>query len=251
MASSLALAGCGEPGTEAPVSAPHASESQSLRDGADEESASERRIVVYQTTSLQLYTVDRKGNPQLVAERSGTPVVSPDGDKVAYAKLPDTWNAGDPVVQADLYVLDSSGRSTRLTQGQDDTEPVWTPDGGSLLFQSTRRSGMASLWKVRASGSGLDQVTNEDVVRNSPSYIPNPASSSTVQWAPAGRRIVVYSTTSLTNGEVRVIAFDRALNVQQSFSLGLGYAPQWTEHGTVVFTQNIAGQTYSVEVGVD
>lgn len=245
MASSLALAGCGEAGAEASASTePLTAESQSLKEGAD----AQRRIIVYQTSSLQLYTVDTNGNPRLVAQRSGPPVVSPDGSKVAYARLPDTWNVGDPVTQADLYVLDSKGRSTLLTRGYDDTEPLWSPDGTILLFQSTRRTGMASLWKVRVSGAGLDQVTNEGSVRN---YVPNPASSTTVQWAPTERRIIVYGTSSLINGDVRIIAFDRVLNMEQSYSLGVGYAPRWTDHGTVVFTQNNGGQLRDIEVSVD
>lgn len=248
MASSLALAGCGEAGAEASASTePFAEESQSLREGAD----TQRRIIVYQTSSRQLYAVDKKGNPRLIAERSGTPVVSPDGRRVAYAKLPDTWNVGDPVAQADLYMLDSAGRTTLLTRGYDDTEPVWTPEGNTLLFQSTRRTGMASLWKVGLGGAGLEQVTNENSVRSGLGYIPNPASSTTVQWAPTERRIIVYGTSSLANGDVRIITFDRVLNVEQSYSLGMGYAPQWTDEGTVVFTQNNGGQLSYVEVSVD
>lgn len=125
MASSLVMAGCGEPAAEASVE-PYASESQSLDEGA----TNERRIIVYQTTSLQLYTVDKKGREVLLAQRSGVPMVSPDGTSVAYAKLPDTWNAGDPVEHAELHVFDSkSGKSERLTSGHDDAEPIWTPDG--------------------------------------------------------------------------------------------------------------------------
>ncbi|WP_240359045.1 TolB family protein [Pyxidicoccus trucidator] len=249
MASSLVMAGCGEPAAEASASVdPYASESQSLDEGV----ANERRIIVYQTTSLQLYTVDKKGKDVLLAQRSGVPMVSPDGRQVAYAKLPDTWNAGDPVEHAELHVFDSkSGKSERLTRGHDDAEPIWTPDGRNLLFQSTRRTGMASLWKVRVGGNGLEQVTNEGLVRNAAGYIPNPVSSTEAQWAPTERRIIVYSTTSLTNGDVRVIDFDRQLDVEKSYSLGQGYSPRWTEQGTVVFSQNNGGQVTFVEVSVD
>ncbi len=248
IASSLALAGCGE-AMEAPVSTePSASRSQTLDEGA----VAERRIIVYQTTSLQLYTVDKKGNTQLLAQRSGAPVVSPDGLKAAYAKLPDTWQAGDPVVSAELYVFDSkSGKSKQLTRGHDDTEPVWTPDGSSLLFQSTKRSQMAALFKVKDNGKDLEQVTNVGGTRSNPSYIPNPASSTVVQWAPTERRIIVYSTTSLTNGDVRVIDFDRALNVESAYSLGEGYSPKWTEQGTVVYSRKNGTQVVEVEVSVD
>jgi TolB protein len=247
MASSLALAGCGEAGGEASVSAePYAVESQSLELGT----TTERRIIVYRTELQQLYTVDKKGNPLLVAERSGPPVVSPDGRKVAYSKLPDSWNEGDPVVSAELYVLDKSGRSHALTRGYDDTEPVWTPNGESLLFQSTRRTGIPSLWKAQISGSHLAQVTNESTVSDSPAYIPNPASSTTVQWGPTERRIIVYSTARTTNGDVRIIDFDPTLAVKKSYSLGKGYAPRWTDDGTIVFAQDTDGQVSYVEASL-
>jgi TolB protein len=244
MASSLALAGCGEAVTETP--GPAEVQSQEAAAVAD------RRIIVYSTTSAQLYMEDASGTTRLVAQRTGKPVVSPDGKKVAYAKLPDTWNVGDPVVRAELHVLDLSGRATRLTSGHDDTEPVWTPDGKNLLFQSTARTGVGSLWKVKVAGSGLDQVTNEESDKTDPTYIPNPVSSTEVQWAPTERRIIVYSTTSLTNGEVRVIGFDHLLNVEWAYSLGEGYSARWTDAGTVAFSQQLSdGQVKTVEVSVE
>ncbi len=251
MASSLALAGCGEAGgTES--ADPYAEQAQRLESLPDEGLASERRIIVYSNTSLQLYVVDKSGSHTLVANRAGPPVISPDRRQVAYAKLPDSWSAGEPVVSADLHVLDlKSGRSVQLTQGYDDTEPVWTPDGLNLLFQSTRRSGVASLWKVRANGGALDQLTNETCSGGDPSYIPNPASSSTVQWAPTERRIIVYSNTSRTNGDVRLIGFDRALAVRTAYSLGVGHSPRWTEQGTVIYSRNEGDTVVDIEVSVE
>ncbi|MFP2929745.1 hypothetical protein ACLESO_32040 [Pyxidicoccus sp. 3LG] len=275
MASSLALAGCGEAATDASVSAePYMAATQALEDTSEgvaterriivyqlspaaledgsEGAANERRIIVYQTTSLQLYMVDKKGKTKLLAQRSGTPVLSPDGKEVAYARLPDTWSVGSPVVSAELHVLEGgSGKVDQLTRGYDDTEPVWTPDGGSLLFQSSKRTGMASLWKVRSNGRGLEQVTNEDCSASDPTYVPNPASSGTVQWAPNQRRIIVYSTTSLTNGDVRVIDFDQSLDVEAAYSLGQGYSPRWTENGTVVYSRKDSTGVVEVEVSVD
>lgn len=248
MASSLALAGCGEAGgTEAPGTEPYATESQPLGQGA----SGDRRIIVYQTPSLQLYWVDQKGNARLVAQRTGTPVVSPDGRQVAYAKLPDTWNPGEPVVRSEIFVLDAaSGRSTQVTRGYDDKSPLWSPDGHSVLFQSTLRTGVPSLWRVRDNGTGMAQVTNVGCLDSSSSYVPNPLSSETVEWA-FERRIIVYTTTSLTSGEVRVIRFDHLLNVESAYSLGEGYGPKWTDHGTVTFLRNVDGQVVTIEVSVD
>lgn len=251
MASSLALAGCG--GAEASDSGEsYLAESQQQLDATGDESATnERRIIVYQTQSLQLYWVDAKGNPRLIAQRTGAPVISPDGRQVAYAKLPDSYKTGDAVTRADLYVLDGrTGRSTQLTRGYDDTEPVWAPDSNSLLFQSAQRTGVPSLWKVRDSGSCIEQLTNVGIVRSSPTtVVPNPLSSDTVDWD-FDRRIIVYSTTSLTNGEVRVIEFDRTLNAVAAYSLGSGYGAKWTTPGTVAFSRDEDGHTITMEIKV-
>lgn len=255
MASSLALVGCGEAVAEAPVSAePGAVESQRLEvSSADPGAVADRRLIVYQTSSLALYAVDEKGRTRLLAERSGAPVISPDGRQVAYSKLPDSYRAGDPVEAAELHVLNvRAGHVQRVTRGYDDTEPIWTPDGRSLLFQSTRRSGRPALWKVRENGTGLGQVTNHEARTGAASYIPNPASSGTAQWSPdLQRRLIVYGTTSATNGEVRVIDFSRLLEVEAAYSLGEGHSPRWTEHGTVVYARNEGDQVVYVEVGVE
>jgi TolB protein len=251
MASSLALVGCGEALTEAPVAAePRAVEAQGLEVSS---AVAERRLIVYQTTSLALYAVDDKGRARLLAERSGAPVTSPDGRQVAYSKLPDSYQAGDPVEHAELHVFNvKAGHVQQVTRGYDDTEPIWTPDGRSLLFQSTRRSGTPALWKVRENGTGLDQVTNHEARTGVASFIPNPASSSTAQWSPdLQRRLIVYGTTSATNGDVRVLDFSRLLEVEAAYSLGEGHSPRWTEHGTVVYTRNEGDKVVHVEVAVD
>ncbi|WP_246357681.1 TolB family protein [Pyxidicoccus fallax] len=256
MASSLALAGCGGPGeTEAPTSGDsQAAQVQQLDTASpDQGAANERRLIVYQTTSLSLYAVDTQGSLRLLAKRSGAPVTSPDGRSVAYSKLPDSYQPGEPVTHADLHVYNlQSGHTQQVTRGYDDTEPVWTPDGRNLLFQSTRRSGRPALWKVRSNGTGLDQVTNQETLESAGDIIPNPATGGTVQWSPDNqRRLIVYSTTTLTNGEVRVIDFGQMFDVENTYSLGEGHSPHWTENGTVVFARNEGDKVIYIEVGVD
>ncbi|AEI62394.1 putative lipoprotein [Corallococcus macrosporus] len=252
MASSLLLAACG--GAEAESLADAESQavaSQSL--GGPSEESADRRIIVYQTTSLQLMRVDNQGRSHLVAERTGAPVVSPDGNRAAYAKLPDGHRPGDLVRSSDLYVLNAnSGKSTRVTQGFDDSEPVWTPDGRVVLFQSTSRTGVPSLWRVKQNGKDLTQLTNVGTSQFSSAYIPNPALGGTVEWD-ADRRIIVYTTTSLRqgeDGEVRIIAFDRDYDVASAYSLGKGSEASWTERGTVVYSRNEGGRVVTVEARV-
>lgn len=250
MASSLLLAACGGAEAHADAASPGVA-AQSLVEPSSE--SADRRIIVYQTTSLQLMRMDDQGTAHVVAQRTGAPEVSPEGGRAAYAKLPDGYREGDAVLSSELYVLNAgSGRAERVTQGFDDIEPVWTPDGRNLLFQSTRRSGVPALWRVKENGKDLKQLTNAGISQFSSAYIPNPALGSTVEWD-ADRRIIVYTTTSLRqgeDGEVRVITFDRNYDVASAYSLGKGFGPVWTARGTVVYSRNEGGRVLSVEVRV-
>ncbi len=81
-------------------------------------------------------------------EQDCSPAFSPDGGTVAFVR------GITPGVVSDVYVVPSSGgKPSRLTH--DNTwimgAPAWTPDGRDIVFSSTR-GGLASLWRVSASG---------------------------------------------------------------------------------------------------
>jgi|GEM_PF-1902783 len=253
MASSLLLVACGGPEAESLADAESQAAMSQAVEGPSSTEDADRRIIVYQTPSLQLMRVDHQGATHLVAQRTGAPAVSLDDQRVAYALLPDSYRPGDAVRGSDLYVLNvNSGKSSRVTQGFDDREPVWTPDGRVVLFQSTRRSGVPSLWRVKENGKDLTQLTNVGTSELSAAHIPNPASGDTIEWD-ADRRIIVYTTTSLrpgVDGEVRIITFDRNYDVSSAYSLGRGFAAGWTGHGTVRYSRHEGDQVVTVEVPV-
>ena len=80
------------------------------------------------------------------------PSVSPDGATLLYAALGDIWTAPLDGSEAPLPVT----RDTWL-----DTDPVWMPDGASVLFASDR-GGTMDIWEKRLDsgpGAGLVQLT--------------------------------------------------------------------------------------------
>lgn len=80
------------------------------------------------------------------------PSVSPDGTRVLYAALGDIWTAPLDGSEAPLPLT----RDTWL-----DTDPVWLPDGASVLFASDR-GGTMDIWEKRLGagpGAGLVQLT--------------------------------------------------------------------------------------------
>ena len=80
------------------------------------------------------------------------PSVSPDGTRLLYAALGDIWTAPLDGSEAPLPVT----RDTWL-----DTDPVWLPDGASVLFASDR-GGTMDIWEKRMDSGpsgGLVQLT--------------------------------------------------------------------------------------------
>ena len=89
------------------------------------------------------------------------PMISPDGAQVAYASresLEDTL---------DISILDiASGVSRQLTlDPADDRAPVWSPDGRTIVFQSSR-AGAPGLYRKSADGAGAEELIlpTQDVV---------------------------------------------------------------------------------------
>ena len=80
------------------------------------------------------------------------PSVSPDGTRILYAALGDIWTAPLDGSEAPLPLT----RDTWL-----DTDPVWLPDGTSVIFASDR-GGTMDIWEKRLGsgpGTGLVQLT--------------------------------------------------------------------------------------------
>lgn len=98
------------------------------------------------------------------------PSLSPDGRTLLYAALGDLW----------LLPLDSDTPEAPrpLTRdGYEDTDPIWAPDGESVIFASDRR-GTMDLWEKRADsapGAGLTQLTTRLGAETAPALSPDGA----------------------------------------------------------------------------
>jgi Tol biopolymer transport system component len=96
--------------------------------------------------------------------------ISPSGDTLVFDML------------GDIYTLPvAGGKASRLTSGMAfDGQPVWSPDGATILFISDR-SGAENLWLMNAHGGNLRQISL---------YDDNPVLVSP-EWAPDGKEIIV------------------------------------------------------------
>ncbi len=128
--------------------------------------------------------VDRQGRAEAVMRDAAAYVVprlSPDGRRLAYSVVDRVSE------QRDVWVLDlDRGTKTRLTLGNGlATDPVWSSDGGTITFASTRVDGRLNLFSLAADGGGeavqLTRNTND-----SRSIFPR-------LWLPDGSGLVFHS----------------------------------------------------------
>lgn len=97
------------------------------------------------------------------------PTLSPDGRTLLYAALGDLWTLP--------LRTDGAPEAPRpLTRdGWEDTDPIWAPDGESVIFASDRR-GTMDLWEKRldsAPGAGLTQLTSRLGAETAPALSPD------------------------------------------------------------------------------
>ncbi|MBI5480310.1 MAG: S9 family peptidase [Deltaproteobacteria bacterium] len=87
---------------------------------------------------------------------------SPDGARVVYALRTTDLEANKGRV--DLWLVNADGTGTRqLTSHPDnDTDPVWSPDGSAIYFL-TSRGGSGQVWRIPTDGGEAVQVTKSPV----------------------------------------------------------------------------------------
>ena len=117
-------------------------------------------------TTRQLTWLDRSGESLGVI---GTPDVtglsqvelSPDGKRVAVNRAVNG--------NQDVWLIDAArGVPTRFTfDGANDFRPVWSPDGGRVVFTSNRQGVYNLYWKL-SSGAGADELLLESDQTKSP-----------------------------------------------------------------------------------
>ncbi|MXZ70054.1 MAG: hypothetical protein F4Z04_00895 [Acidobacteria bacterium] len=125
----------------------------------------------------RLVLVDRDGSAEpidnVVAQHQ-TPRVSPDGQRIAFGTT-------TTILQRDLWLLDLAGGSRRrLTEDAGDNHsPLWSRDGGSITFASSR-AGLQQVFRL-----GLPQFETSGPILAGDLRTPG-------SWSPDGRRLAFH-----------------------------------------------------------
>lgn len=127
----------------------------------------------------------RGGAPQLLIEDAAMPAVSPDGQKIAFVSV-------RGLSRTALWMFDVDRNTTeKLTDGQGELAPVFSPDGKWLIYETTG-DGHPQLCRIPAAGGDSEQMTDY--------YAARPAIS------PDGHWIAFYYVSDLKTGMMIAIA---------------------------------------------
>jgi len=122
--------------------------------------------------------------------------------------------------QLSLFVAASDGSDEHplLASADTDYDPVWAPDGGSIVFTS-ERNGSADLFRVNPDGSGLTQLTAD------PAYDDQAAFSSD------SKQLVFVSTRG--GGTANLWTMDLVTRRAKALTSGPGgdFRPSWSPDG--------------------
>jgi serine/threonine protein kinase/Tol biopolymer transport system component len=133
----------------------------------DVSSGSENNVLVYrtQTQKLKLDLMDRSG----LTETIGVPPfgflgpdLSPDGKRLAIHKHEGSGG--------NIWVIElSSSRASQLTfdASQENSSPIWSPDGSHIAFGS-HRNGKWGIYQKASDGSGKEDLLYEDALAKMP-----------------------------------------------------------------------------------
>jgi len=118
--------------------------------------------------------------------------VSPNGQRVAVHR--------HDAAGGDVWVMEPPPRSPRritFDASQDNSSPIWSPEGDRIAFAS-RRNGKWGLYETRSDGSGTDgELLFESDLPKAP-----------MSWSPDGKRLVFWMHDPKTLGDVWILPME-------------------------------------------
>jgi uncharacterized repeat protein (TIGR01451 family) len=153
------------------------------------------------------------GDPNL-ANNSATAPLHPRGiDQLAFHSDRDD--------QLDIHRMNADGTGRRRLSEDEGTDrnPVWSPDGSRVAFESDREHGTFDIHVMDANGNGETNLTN------------HPAGDINPAWSPDGSRIAFISGRD-SNTEIYVMNFDGTGLTNLTNSPEAEHALVWSPDGT-------------------
>ncbi len=167
---------------------------QSTSTGAAQYSVSATGSLVYvsggvQAAQRRLVWVNRKGAEQPLpapVHAYRQPRLSPDSQRVAVT-------IEEPDTQVWLYDLSRETLTRWTFEGNVNLNPVWTPDGKRIAFQSNREGPQNLFWQLADGSGGLERLTTSEY-----NHAPN-------SWSPDGGLLAFIEINPTTGWDIWVL----------------------------------------------
>ena len=135
-------------------------------------------------TDLYLYSKESGKIKKIASAVQSSPSWSPDGKKIVYGKIAEPDKRGSAYF--DLYIYNTeTKKSDRLTTGERGRYPVYSPDGNSIAFVSSR-DGESVIMHYDVSAERVKELTRFDEIRQ----------VYKLDWSPDGTAIIFETSTN-------------------------------------------------------
>jgi Tol biopolymer transport system component len=140
--------------------------------------------------------------------------------------------------QTGLFIAASDGSEERplLSSADTDYDPVWAPDGSSIVFTS-ERDGSAELYRVKPDGSGLERLTND------------PAYDDQAAFSPDGKQLVFVTTRGGGHSVLWTMDLDTRRARALTSGTGGDFRPSWSPDGKWIAFSSGRGNAFPFSHG--